>query len=456
MVECVEHHDVSLNDFAIRNLVIHVVVAINRIKQQCYVAGQEDALKRIQCSYEYSVAQKLVNCLSSEFDVEFPQTEVAYIAIHLASKKMFKDISESPNLVITDDVFAVTRQMIDLVWSSFRFDFRNDLELHMSLARHIVPLSVRLHYNLQIENPLLTDIQYRMPLAYLMAMESSTILAKEYEATLSEHEVAYLALAFALALERKRTELPKKNVLCVCATGLGTSKILGIRIKEEFGPYIGSITTCNLSQISQIDFSHIDYVFSTVEIESPLPVPVCYSGFLLDDINKDLLVKDLLRRDEQEEFAKHFSEHLFFSHLAYRSKEEVLNFLVNQLCNIERSNISVSEDEFRALVFDRETLAMTAFGNLVALPHPSRPVSERTCVAVGLLDNPIDWDGHDVAAVFLILVSCSEDEKTRLFNKNMASLLMDKEAICSLVKHQSFSNFVGQITSSGDGLRKRG
>ena len=99
---------------------------------------------------------------------------------------------------------------------------------------------------------------------------------------------------------------------------------------------------------------------------------------------------------------------------------------------------------------------MTAFGNLVALPHPSRPVSERTCVAVGLLDNPIDWGGHDVAAVFLISVSCSEDEKTRLFNKNMASLLMDKEAICSLVKHQSFSTFVGQITSSGDGLRKRG
>ena len=58
------------------------------------------------------MAQKLVNRLSSEFDVEFPQTEVAYIAIHLASKKMFKDISESPNLVITDDVFAVTRQTL--------------------------------------------------------------------------------------------------------------------------------------------------------------------------------------------------------------------------------------------------------------------------------------------------------------------------------------------------------
>jgi len=431
VVECIEHHGVSLNDFAIRNLVVHIVVAINRIKKQRYIVGQEESLKRIQCSYEYTVA------------------------IHLASKKMFKDISESPNLVITDDVFAVTRQMIDLVWSSFRFDFRNDLELHMGLARHIVPLSVRLHYNLQIENPLLTDIQYRMPLAYLMAMESSTILAKEYEATLTEHEVAYLALAFALALERKRTELPKKNVLCVCATGLGTSKILGIRIKEEFGPYIGSISTCNLSQISSIDFSHIDYVFSTVEIESPLPVPVCYSGFLLDDINKDQVVKDLLRRDERAEFAKYFNEHLFFSHLAYRSKTEVLNFLIGQLCKLEKSNISVSEDEFRALVIDRENLAMTAFGNLVALPHPSRPVSERTCVAVGLLDNPINWDGHYVAAVFLISVSCSEDEKTRLFNKNMASLLMDKEAICSLVKHQSFSTFVGQITSSGDGLRKR-
>ena len=48
VVECVEHHDVSLNDFAIRNLVIHIVVAINRIKQQRYVVGQEDSLKRIQ------------------------------------------------------------------------------------------------------------------------------------------------------------------------------------------------------------------------------------------------------------------------------------------------------------------------------------------------------------------------------------------------------------------------
>ena len=86
-----------------------------------------------------------------------------------------------------------------------------------------------------------------------------------------------------------------------------------------------------------------------MRLNSPLPVPVCYSGFLLDDINKDQVVKDLLRRDEQEEFAKHFSEHLFFSHLAYRSKAEVLNFLVSQLCSIERSNISVSEDEFRAL-----------------------------------------------------------------------------------------------------------
>ena len=147
---------------------------------------------------------------------------------------------------------------------------------------------------------------------------------------------------------------------------------------------------------------------------------------------------------------------VFCKLLLFISTKQVFNFLVSQLCNVEKLNISVSEDEFRALVFDRETLAMTAFGNLVALPHPSRPVSERTCVAVGLLDNPIDWDGHDVAAVFLISVSCSEDEKTRLFNKNMASLLMDKEAICSLVKHQSFSTFVGQITSSGDGLRKRG
>ncbi len=60
---------------------------------------------------------------------------------------------------------------------------------------------------------------------------------------------------------------------------------------------------------------------------------------MLDDINKDLLVKDLLRRDEQEEFAKHFSEHLFFSQSKYDTVvlQPLLSVATKQVWAIPRS-----------------------------------------------------------------------------------------------------------------------
>ena len=38
--------------------------------------------------------------------------------------------------------------MIETVWRAFRFDFRNDAELCMNLARHTMPPIVRLRYNM--------------------------------------------------------------------------------------------------------------------------------------------------------------------------------------------------------------------------------------------------------------------------------------------------------------------
>jgi lichenan operon transcriptional antiterminator len=67
-------------------------------------------------------------------------------------------------------VWDIVSKMLDMVWTRFHYDFRGDLELRMNLARHIVPLTVRLQYHLQIKNPLLTDIKHRFQLAYSMAV----------------------------------------------------------------------------------------------------------------------------------------------------------------------------------------------------------------------------------------------------------------------------------------------
>lgn len=410
VTKVVEEEKYPLSTVALQNLVVHVVIAIKRIHQGCYVPMGLGSVESIWTTREYSVAEHLVGSISQEFNVDFPQQEVAYIVIHLASKEMLDKATTSGNLVISDNVWQTVAEILEVVWEEFRFDFRNDLELRMNLARHLVPLSVRLRYRMPVKNPLLVNIKRTMPFAYLMASDSSSVLAERYGSSLSEDETGYIALIFALALERQRTELPKKNVLIVCSSGVGTARFLAVRVREEFGPYVGSVDTCDVTSLSEVDFSGIDYVFSTVPIEMTLPVPVCYAGLLLEGINMNNVRSALRDQEGSCGIESCFFGDLFFPHLAFMTKNETLTFLCQALELHEGLTHHFSE-----LVDEREALARTAFGNGVALPHPAHPISKRTVVAVGLLDQPVDWDGLPVRAVFLFSITTNGDKEIRRF-----------------------------------------
>lgn len=89
--------------------------------------------------------------------MELPEEEVAYIAIHLAGKRTLNDAlsNEEPEggLVISDEIWALVSDMLDSVRTHFHFDFDEDIELRMNLARHLVPLAVRLRSQMNLKRP---------------------------------------------------------------------------------------------------------------------------------------------------------------------------------------------------------------------------------------------------------------------------------------------------------------
>lgn len=86
-------------------------------------------------------------------------------------------------------------------------------------------------------------------------VSSKAILTPEYGTMPSDDEVGYIALSFALALERKKSGPVRKNVLVVCATGAGSARLLEYRYCKVFGDQLGTITTCDVSTIAEQDFS---------------------------------------------------------------------------------------------------------------------------------------------------------------------------------------------------------
>lgn len=441
--ESLAEEDFQINSAAYQNLLVHIAVAVERIRANCYVPMEPEHLERMRSTPEYLIAKKVAAAVERELTAELPEEEIGYIAIHLAGKQtLYTPGSDADaNLVISDEVWNVVSRMLEMVWNAFHFDFRNDLELRMNLARHIVPLSVRLRYRMRIDNPLLSDIKQRFPVSYSMALESSCILAEEYGNALSEDEVGYIALAFALAIERQKSERPRKNILVVCASGQGSARLLEWRYRQEFGTWLDRIETCDVAHVASCDLTGIDYVFTTVPLERKLPVPVREVKYFLDDEDVNS-VRRILSGEAAAAapLAAYFDERLFLGALDAEDKDGALDALCARVAEVH----DVPGD-FRALVQRREELAQTCFGNLVAMPHPVTPVTTSTFVAVAVLNHSVSWNGQEVRAVFLVSVSSLRDQKLDAFYRGMARLLTSREAIQKLVSNPDFATLLDVI-----------
>ncbi len=434
-----------INSLVYKNLIVHIAVAILRTREGCSTLFAPQELEAIMRSGEFAIARRIASRLESLMDVSLKDDEIAYISIHLSGKRVIDAIpgSTPSSTVITDEVWDVVSDMLDQVWSVFRFDFRGDLELRMNLARHIPPLIVRLCCNMTLENPMMHDIKARYPLAYAMARDASAVLGVQYHTKVSDDEIGYIALAFALALERHVGSIEKKRILVVCASGAGSSHLLEFQIRKQFGDYIESLHTCDVLQLPTFDFSSIDYVFTTVPLPIDPPVPVREIKYFLDD-DAVRSVKRLLGSTERdgEMVLNYFSRDLFFTDVPGKTKDEVLSYLTSEVCACR--NVSES---FAELVRKREEVVSTAFGNDVAIPHPLEASGDETFVCVGLLRQPVEWDdaGQTVQAVFLSSFTDHDGVEVQKLYSVLASMLISRRAVARLLEDRSWETLAALI-----------
>ena len=430
----------QLNQTVYQNLLVHISIAIRRMHDGCYVPMTDKYLKDIQQGDAYVAASAIARAIDKEFETSLPDEEIAYIAIHLAGKQTLLGLSGSSGLdsFVSDETWNIASQMVEKVWQMFRFDFRGDIELHINLARHIEPLMVRVRYHMPMQNPMLAEIKARYPLAYAMALEASSVLAERLSAALTEDEVGYLAIAFAVAAERRRGQTPKKRVLVVCATGVGSARLLEQRLRNEFGESLEIAAMCNIFELKEYDFADIDYVLSTVPLPEDVPVPTAQITCLLDE--RDVrTTREVLSSGSNKPTAPELVEpDLFFPHLSFTTKQEVLDYLCERVASIKHL-----PKDFRELVWQREELAPTAFGNFVAMPHPMQAVSQETYVSLGLLDNAVDWDGNGVQAVFLVCMGTEHDDAYDTLYEQLMEVLVNEELIRLLVATQDLSVLSG-------------
>ncbi len=431
---CLEDDNYRISDIALQNLVFHIDIAMQRIESNKYIPVESVNFIEWKEKVEYKIAKKITECIKQYFTIEFPDSEITYIAIHLAGKKSRgNDRTSADNLLISSDINELAKQMIEEIHGVFQIDLTDDLELIMSLSQHLIALEVRLRYGMKLQNPLLKEIRERYSLAYTMAIQACSVLESKYRRHVDSDEIAYIALALELSLERQRKSRKKKKILLVCSTGVGIAKLLEYKMREMFYDSIEEIITCDERSVGRQNFEEIDYIFSTIPIHAAVPVPICEVKAFLDE-NDARAMRRMLDSEEEQDIMSYYPKELFFHGKNLENKKEVIEYMCKQIAT--HRNLP---NGFKEAVMRREELAQTCMGNFVAMPHPNRVMTEETFVSVCILDKPIKWDEqHQVQAVFLVSVSKKKKKKIQKFYSITAKLMLSQEDISELIRSGSY------------------
>ncbi|WP_213818549.1 BglG family transcription antiterminator [Garciella nitratireducens] len=364
----------KLADNAYIGLLIHLSLAIQRIKQNQKITIGQKELEALKKYEEFKIAQKLASKIEKEFEIEVPEEEIGYITMHLRGSKYFEKEYKNEEL---ENLAKEILHIAEVETGSF---LEYDQESISFLENHLGPAINRLKMKMDIRNPLLHEIKEYYPELFDLAKKCVIPIENKFHITMPDSEIAYIAMHLGAVLGRKKLIKKFYRVVVACATGIGTSGLLATRIQEEYHniAVVEKIPALNIQE-NELKNRGIDFVISTIPIElSSIPVVVVNPLFfnkdkqLVDRCIENLTNKSIERTIEKE-YSNHLKERLFQNRIYTEGILQILNnfFLMeyekfeNIYQLIDTLSYKISEKEENAIQIKHDLIEREKYGGTI-------------------------------------------------------------------------------------------
>ncbi|WP_440897597.1 BglG family transcription antiterminator [Amphibacillus sp. Q70] len=425
----------NLSDIALNNLVVHIAIACRRIKAEQYVELVSQDEIDIRMKKEYAVAQAIIRKIEQTLNITFPTVEISYVAMHLLGTKLFLDTGGA-NIKSNFDknILLTVEKMVSQVEENMQIGIIDDQELIAAVAIHLKPAIHRYKNHMNVRNPMLEAIKVNYPLAFEAGVLASHVVEEDFNIKVDENEIGYIALHFGAAIERAKLQTKPKRCLIVCTTGLGSSQLLLYKMKTKFGNQLTIIGATELHNLSQYSKENIDFIVSTVPLPESVDIPHLVIDTLLGDDELEK-IEEMMGNTKKSIIERYLAQDLIYLNLALSTPEEVINYL-----GMELIQKGYAEEGIIESVIEREKAASTSYGNLVAIPHPLEPKSDRTFWTLATLKEPIDWGGNQVQFICLLHVADKSKENLEPMYNNLIRFVDDRRIIEAILAATSIPN----------------
>lgn len=284
---------ITFTDTAFDHLVLTMHIMLLRIQHLHILEPDDSRLGSVQDKEEFIAAVSIANAIEKALLIKIPAAEVRCVAMLLLSANVTSlKCPDKDNWVqLRLDVLRLIRRFEQSAGAYLS----GDNQLFDGLLQHIRPMIYRSRYGVELDNPLLNEIKSNMHPIFELTRSCIHPVEEEYHILLTDAEVGYLALYFQTALEKIRpAESSRKRVVIACEAGLGTAKLLQLRLNEMYS--VDVVDTVRLRDLAGTVKKHpVDCVVSTLPVSLPEVVCITVNPFIgprdIEILNRYLPVK---------------------------------------------------------------------------------------------------------------------------------------------------------------------
>ncbi|WP_297950638.1 HTH domain-containing protein [uncultured Lactobacillus sp.] len=263
------------SDQKIIDLILTFAVTLKRTLAGCkldFVQANADSLRYRGYVYRFMAL------FMQKHQAKVEQNDISYLA-----NKLLACDYHSTYLTYNERELEISVRVKDFVQhvsEEVRWDFQKDPSFMTKVTKHIVGL-VRHKVALLPDTPIeiLAGLSQKFPELYAAIQKYWQLEFPDNHLTASELQLILLYFANEYSSRNQQRSL---SALVICENGIGTSAILGAKLKREFSE-IKEVKTSRVSALNQIDLANYNLIFSTLKLKGFSRDYILVSPLLLED-----------------------------------------------------------------------------------------------------------------------------------------------------------------------------
>ena len=430
-------------DSSIKKILISLNVVFLRI-------SYTTEIKENFTAQEYNSIISLLNASKEIVDFDITEDIIQFLIKILKTCRLIEQLSYFNDKYSYTLVYKINL-LIKYVSEKMNVDFTQDTNLSSGLIAHVESAIKRHQMNLTEENDELLEFVLKNYNELYLIIKSELLVVFD-EINFNSTELSYIVIHFASSFE----QIYRKNfirALVICASGIGSSKILGSQIRKNI-PEIKNLEYTIPSKVTKSLVNNYDVVISTIELEQDIDyllIPTILKEKDISLIREKILTSRSFRRNDFVKSEDSFNIdklgsacQIILKNIEYivadntKNNKEILD-------NIFENSTLVINNKERIVdsLLDRHNKSSVVIPNTdIALFHTLDKELAEPFIIICSLNNVLamkDAMGEEQRVeYFIIMVSPNEQEYTELLSQISIAILDDKifgEALTSKNKN---------------------